>query len=47
MDHEQGGQALLKKSVEVAGTKEKMSPEEAAAVTTGTPLEVLKKVTVA
>jgi hypothetical protein len=40
-------QALLKKSVEVAGTKEKMSPQEAAAVTTGTPLEVLQKVSAA
>jgi hypothetical protein len=40
-------QALLKKSVEVAGTKDKMSPQEAAAITTGTPLEVLQKVSAA
>ena len=38
---------LLKESVKVAGTKDKMSPEEADAITRGTPLEVLQKVTAA
>jgi hypothetical protein len=40
-------QALLKKSVQVVGTKEKMSPELAAAMAAGTPLEVLERVTAA
>ncbi len=38
---------LLKESVKVAGTKEKMSAEKAEAVTSGTALEVLHKVSAA
>jgi hypothetical protein len=39
--------SLLKESVKVAAKKEKMSPEKMEAMTSGTPLEVLHKVSAA
>jgi hypothetical protein len=39
--------SLLKESVKVAGTKEKMSADRAEAMTTGTPLEVLQRISAA